>query len=140
MAVKKRKANRKENNSNKSYFSLSSEKKKRIVGIFFILFSIFLLLSILSYDRRDNYFASNVNLFDSIFNPQKGLHNWMGSVGSYLSYILINFTIGYFSFVFPVILFLWGLSLFRKIPFKTKIHSQIFFYYLVLLLQLSLEC
>jgi len=126
MAVKKRKTNLKGNNSDKNYFSLSSEKKKRIAGIFFILFSIFLLLSILSYDRRDNYYASNVNLFDSIFSPQKGLHNWMGSVGSYLSYILINFTVGYFSIFFPVILFLWGISLFRKIPFKTKIHTTNF--------------
>ena len=126
MAVKKKNGNKKENGSGKNYFNLSRGKKKRIAGIFFILFSVFLLLCILSYDRRDNYFASSVTIFDSIFSPQKGLHNWMGSVGSFLSYILINFTIGYFSIVMPIILFLWGFSLFKKIPFKTKIHSTNF--------------
>jgi S-DNA-T family DNA segregation ATPase FtsK/SpoIIIE len=126
MASKKRNGNNKGNSSGKSYFSLSSEKKKRIAGIFLILFSVFLLLCILSYDRRDNYFASSVSLFESIFYPQKGLHNWMGSFGSFLSYILINFTVGYFSIIIPIIIFLWGYSLFKKIPFKTKIHTTNF--------------
>ena len=126
MAAKKNRANNKKNNSSKNYFNLSSEKKKRIVGIFLILFSLFIFLSIVSYDRRDNYFAENVTFLGSIFNPQTDIHNWMGSFGSYLSYILINYTIGYFSLFFPVILFLWGYSLFKKIPFRTKIHTTNF--------------
>ena len=126
MAAKKNRANNKKNNSSKNYFNLSSEKKKRIVGIFLILFSLFIFLSIVSYDRRDNYFAENVTFLGSIFNPQTDIHNWMGSFGSYLSYILINYTIGYFSLFFLVILFLWGYSLFKKIPFRTKIHTTNF--------------
>ena len=126
MAAKKNRANNKKNNSSKNYFNLSSEKKKRIAGIFLILFSLFIFLSIVSYDRRDNYFAENVTFLGSIFNPQTDIHNWMGSFGSYLSYILINYTIGYFSLFFPVILFLWGYSLFKKIPFRTKIHTTNF--------------
>ena len=126
MAAKKNRANNKKNNSSKNYFNLSSEKKKRIVGIFLILFSLFIFLSIVSYDRRDNYFAENVTFLGSIFNPQTDIHNWMGSFGSYLSYMLINYTIGYFSLFFPVILFLWGYSLFKKIPFRTKIHTTNF--------------
>ena len=126
MAAKKNRANNKKNNSSKNYFNLSSEKKKRITGIFLILFSLFIFLSIVSYDRRDNYFAENVTFLGSIFNPQTDIHNWMGSFGSYLSYILINYTIGYFSLFFPVILFLWGYSLFKKIPFRTKIHTTNF--------------
>ena len=126
MAAKKNRANNKKNNSSKNYFNLSSEKKKRIIGIFLILFSLFIFLSIVSYDRRDNYFAENVTFLGSIFNPQTDIHNWMGSFGSYLSYILINYTIGYFSLFFPVILFLWGYSLFKKIPFRTKIHTTNF--------------
>ena len=126
MAAKKNRANNKKNNSSKNYFNLSSEKKKRIAGIFLILFSLFIFLSIVSYDRRDNYFAENVTFLGSIFNPQTDIHNWMGSFGSYLSYMLINYTIGYFSLFFPVILFLWGYSLFKKIPFRTKIHTTNF--------------
>ena len=39
MAVKKRNVNGKKNNSGKNYFNFSTEKKKRIAGIFLILFS-----------------------------------------------------------------------------------------------------
>ena len=120
MAAKKNRVNNKRNNSEKSYFSLSSEKKKRIAGIFLILFSIFLLLCIVSYDRRDKVYLEN-----SIFSKIE-THNWLGMLGAHLSYFFINNIIGYFSIIFPAILFLWGVSLFKKIPFKTKIHTTNF--------------
>jgi S-DNA-T family DNA segregation ATPase FtsK/SpoIIIE len=120
MAAKRRNVNGKKNNSGKNYFNLSSEKKKRIAGIFLILFSIFLLLCIGSYDRRDE-----VYLVHSIFFKIE-THNWLGMLGAHLSYFFINNTIGYFSIIFPAIMFLWGISLFKKFPFKTKIHTTNF--------------
>ena len=120
MAAKQRKVNGKKNNSDKNYFSFSTEKKKRIAGIFLILFSIFLLLCIVSYDRRDK-----VYLDQSIFS-NVDTHNWLGMLGAHFSYFFINNIIGYFSIIFPAILFLWGVSLFKKFPFKTKIHTTNF--------------
>lgn len=120
MAVKKRKNNSKKNSSEKNYFSFSTEKKRRIIGIFLILFSIFLLLCQVSYDRRDEPFLEL-----SVFAGQDA-HNWLGMVGAHLSYFFIKSTIGYFSIVFPAILFLWGISFFKKMPFKTKIHTTNF--------------
>jgi S-DNA-T family DNA segregation ATPase FtsK/SpoIIIE len=120
MAVKRRKANNKKNNSDKNYFAFSTEKKRRIVGIFLILFSIFLLLCIVSYDRRDE-----VYLEYSVFADTEA-HNWLGMVGAHLAYFFIQNTIGYFSIVFPAILFLWGVSFFKVMPFKTKIHTTNF--------------
>ena len=120
MAAKQRKVNGKKSNSNKNYFSFSTEKKKRIAGIFLILFSIFLLLCIVSYDRRDK-----VYLDQSIFS-NVDTHNWLGMLGAHFSYFFINNIIGYFSIIFPAILFLWGVSLFKKFPFKTKIHTTNF--------------
>lgn len=120
MAAKKSNANNKKNNSDKNYFNLSSEKKKRIAGIFLILFSVFLLLCIVSYDRRDEVYLDH-----SIFSKIE-THNWLGTLGVHFSYFFINNTIGYFSIIFPTILFLWGVSLFKKISFKTKIHTTNF--------------
>jgi S-DNA-T family DNA segregation ATPase FtsK/SpoIIIE len=120
MAAKKSNANNKKNNSDKNYFNLSSEKKKRIAGIFLILFSVFLLLCIVSYDRRDEVYLDH-----SIFSKIE-THNWLGTLGVHFSYFFINNTIGYFSIIFPAILFLWGVSLFKKVPFKTKIHTTNF--------------
>jgi DNA segregation ATPase FtsK/SpoIIIE, S-DNA-T family len=117
MAVKKRNVNGKKNNSGKNYFNLSSEKKKRIAGIFLILFSVFLLLCIVSFSRKDEVLLGN-----SIFS-KGGSHNWLGIIGAHFSYFFIKSIIGYFSIVFPAILFLWGMSFFKTFTFKTLIHT-----------------
>jgi len=120
MAVKKKNGNGKRNNSNKSYFNFSSEKKKRIAGIFLLLFSVFLLLCIVSYSRKDEVLLEN-----SIFSGVN-THNWLGILGAHLSYFFIKSTIGYFSVVFPAILFFWGISFFKQFTFKTLIHTTNF--------------
>jgi S-DNA-T family DNA segregation ATPase FtsK/SpoIIIE len=117
MAVKKRNGNTKKNNSGRNYFSFSSDKKKRIAGIFLLLFSAFLLLCIVSYSRKDEVLLDN-----SIFSGADS-HNWLGIIGAHFSYFFIKSTIGYFSVVFPAIMFLWGLSFFKKFTFKTLIHT-----------------
>jgi len=120
MAVKKRNANGKKNNSSKNYFNFSTEKKKRIAGIFLILFSVFLLLCIVSYSRRDEVLLENT-IFSGV-----GTHNWLGIIGAHFSYFFINSAIGYFSIVFPAILFLWGIFFFKHFTFKTLIHTTNF--------------
>ncbi|NWG29246.1 MAG: DNA translocase FtsK 4TM domain-containing protein [Ignavibacteriaceae bacterium] len=120
MAVKKKNGNGKRNNSDRNYFNLSSEKKKRIAGIFLILLSIFISLCIISYSRKDE-----VLLVNSIFSGVE-THNWLGIVGAHFSYFFIKTTIGYFSIVFSVIMFLWGISFFKKFTFKTLIHTTNF--------------
>ena len=117
MAVKKRNGNGKKNNSGKSYFNFSADKKKRISGIFLILFSIFLFFCIISYSRKDE-----VLLESSLFSGVES-HNWLGIMGAHFSYFFIKSTIGYFSLVFPAIMFLWGISFFKKYTFKTLIHT-----------------
>lgn len=120
MAAKKRRENNGKNNSDKKYFSISSDKKKRIAGVFLILFSLFLLLSIVSFNRKDE-----VYLGYSIFSGME-THNWLGIIGAHFSDFFIKTTIGYFSVVFPAILFFWGISLFKKPPFKILIHTTNF--------------
>ncbi len=120
MAVKRRSVNGKKNNSNKNYFNFSSEKKKRIVGVFLILFSVFLLLCIVSYSRRDEVLLENF-IFSGVET-----HNWLGIIGAHFSYFFIKSTIGYFSIVFPAILFFWGISFFKHFTFKILIHTTNF--------------
>ena len=112
---------RKKNSTEGRYFSISADKKKKIIGTFLILFSIFLFLCIVSYDRRDE-----VYLAYSILHGGVDTYNWLGIVGAKFSHFFIKLTIGYFSVVFPAVLLLWGISLFKKIPFKVLIHSTNF--------------
>jgi S-DNA-T family DNA segregation ATPase FtsK/SpoIIIE len=120
MVAKRKNGKDKRNGSGKSYFNFSSDKKKRIIGIFLILFSVFLFLSIISYNRKDE-----VLLDTSIFSGTE-THNWLGIIGAHFSYFFIKSIIGYFSLIFPAIMFLWGISFFKKFTFKTLIHTTNF--------------
>ncbi len=117
MTRSKKNGNGKKNNSGKNYFTFSSDKKRRIAGIFLLLFSVFIFLCIVSYSRKDEALLEN-----SIFSGADS-HNWLGIIGAHFSYFFIKSTIGYFSVVVPAIMFLWGLSIFKKIAFKTLIHT-----------------
>ncbi len=103
------------------------KNKKKLLGLFLIIFSVFLLLSLLSYSRYDqavlNYKFSD--LF-RVFNPEanfRGTNNLVGITGAYLADFFINNTLGIFSAIFPVIIFVWGFSYFKRISFKTMIST-----------------
>jgi len=123
MAVK-RKANIKtKKNDSENYFSISSDKKKKILGIFLGLFSFFLLLSIISYDRRDE--ANLTGLFSTGLSTDE-IFNWGGILGANFANFFIKSIIGYFSLIFPVLIFIWGLSLFKKVSMRLLIHASNF--------------
>jgi len=142
MAVRKKSPSKKNGAFTDKYFVISSDKKKRILGIFLIVFSIFTLLSIASYSRYDqavlNYHFSD--LFKVFSSSQETVqkandtHNMLGVFGAYISDFFVNSTFGIFSTVFPIILFIWGFSFFRKINFRILIHTTNFLIVIGLLL------
>ncbi|MCX8000344.1 MAG: DNA translocase FtsK 4TM domain-containing protein, partial [Leptospiraceae bacterium] len=111
------------------------EKKKVALGVLFIVFSILLLLSIISYTETDKAYFIDLRFKDilSIFDKNSDIaqnlskiNNWLGLFGAILGNFLIHGTIGYFSVVFPILLFIWGvafikLSDYRKIGFYSNI-------------------
>ncbi len=129
MAAKK-KAKINKSTGKEKYFVISPEKKKKIAGILLILFSVILLLSIVSYSRFDkanlNYkFSDLFKVFGSNSNfihKADTTHNWLGIFGAYISDFFINSTLGVFSSVFPLIFFLWGVSFIHKINFRKLIN------------------
>lgn len=126
---KKNKA--KENTGNgKEYFVVSPAKKKKLLGIFLIVFAVLIFLSILSYSRYDDSsfsfrFTDLFNIFSS--NPElkskgAGTYNWLGIFGAYISYFFIHSTLGYISLIFPVIMFVWGYSVLRAASYKLALY------------------
>ncbi len=110
-----------------SYFNISGDKKKKIIGILIILLSVYLLVSILSFDRRDESLLTN--LADDIiisFNTKIDTHNWLGVTGAHIAKFLVKDVLGYFSVVIPSVLLLFGLFFFRKITFRSFIHYSNF--------------
>jgi S-DNA-T family DNA segregation ATPase FtsK/SpoIIIE len=127
MAVK-----RKSKSSNgKSKSLLSIERKKKLLGLLFIFSSILLLLSIISYSRFDEANLSSFwrDLFSSLNNNQDtavNINNWLGIFGAHLSSFFIGSTLGIFSAVLPLLMLVWGIALFFKIPYKTLIKTSNF--------------
>jgi S-DNA-T family DNA segregation ATPase FtsK/SpoIIIE len=107
--------------------TVSAKNKKKLLGLFLIIFSIFLLLSLLSYSRYDravlNYRFSDLFRVFNQDSDLRGTNNLVGITGAYLADFFINNTLGIFSAIFPVIIFVWGFSYFKRISFKTMISS-----------------
>lgn len=105
-----------------NFFVVSPEKKTKILGIFLIVFALLIFLSILSYSRYDeSYFSYKFTDQFGVLSDNPDLkenaattHNWLGIFGSYVSHFFIRSTFGYFSLIFPVIMFIWGYTILKK--------------------------
>ncbi|HEX9251231.1 MAG TPA: DNA translocase FtsK 4TM domain-containing protein, partial [Ignavibacteriaceae bacterium] len=131
MALKKKKSVKEKNgknSSNKNYFILTSENKKQILGIFLLITSVILFLSVITFDRRDEANLSNsyISDFFKSFDTKIDIQNWLGVTGAHFSLFLVKATFGYFSISIPLVLFLWGISFFKKIDFKFRLHVSNF--------------
>jgi len=122
----KKKKSVKETNGNsnqREYFSFSKEKKNKILGLFLMLLSVFLFVAIVTFNRADE--AELTDLFSDIyrsFDENLDIANWLGVVGAHISLFLIKATIGYFSVVFPILIFIWGTLYFKKFDKRKIIH------------------
>ncbi len=130
MAAKKKKNSKEKNgksSSKKNYFILTPDNKKQIFGIFLLIVSLILFLSVITFDRRDE---ANLTTFFSdfftSFDTKIDIQNWLGVVGAHFSKFLVKATLGYFSITIPIVMFLWGLSFFKKIDFKFRLHFSNF--------------
>ncbi len=125
----------KQNSLTDNFFIISLEKKKKLIGIAFIVTAALIMLSILSYSRYDqaklNFtFTDLFNVFSN--NPDfvhraESTHNWLGIFGAYISQFLIISTIGYSSIVIPLILFIWGFTIIKNADKKLALYLTNFF-------------
>ncbi|MEI7811627.1 MAG: DNA translocase FtsK [Ignavibacteria bacterium] len=132
MAVVKKKKKKAEND--KSYFNISLEKKVRIFGIFLIVFSLFILISILSFSRYDQgnltyQFLDFFRVFTSdreFIERIESTHNWLGITGAYMSEFFVSSVFGYFSVIFPVIIFIWGCAVILRKQYRLAVYLSNF--------------
>ena len=130
MASKKKKSvkNQSEKNtSNRNYFVLTQDNKKHIFGILLLIISVILFLSVITFDRTDE--ANLTTLFSDFFTSfdhKIEIQNWLGVAGAHFSKFLVKQTFGYFSITIPLVLFLWGISFFKKIDYKFRLHVSNF--------------
>jgi S-DNA-T family DNA segregation ATPase FtsK/SpoIIIE len=105
MAKKRRKGN-----SKRSFGALHDERFKLTLGIFFILFSLYLYLAFVSYFftwKTDQSFE-----WSRVFSgPEIMVDNWAGKFGAFLANKFINHWFGIASAILPFILLITGLRL-----------------------------
>lgn len=122
----KKKKSVKETNRNlmqREYFSFTKEKKNKILGLFLVLLSVFLFVAIVTFNRADE--AELTDLFSDIyrsFDENVDIGNWLGVVGAHISLYLVKATLGYFSIVFPILIFVWGTLYFKKFDKRKVVH------------------
>jgi len=126
MALKKKKSVKEKNtkgSSDKSYFTFTSKNKKQILGLFLIIISLLLFFSIITFDRIDEAKLTNLPAdFVKSFDEKIDIQNWLGVTGAHFAKFFVKATFGYFSITIPIVLMLWGISFFKTIDFKFKLH------------------
>jgi S-DNA-T family DNA segregation ATPase FtsK/SpoIIIE len=99
-----------------------NERYLRVIGLFFLLFSLYLFLAFTSYIQTwkvDFDFSSKVfsNFSLNHFLENQTPENWVGKIGALTAYLFISQWFGVASFLFVLILFVSGM----KFLFKVKV-------------------
>jgi len=133
----KTKNKKKISNSEFSTF-FKNEKTVKVSGVFFIVFSIFILFSIISFFFTwwiDYDQISSASFHDILFDESIEISNWTGRLGAAISYLLIIKWFGVSSVAFALFFFTLGLRVFKITLFKL---STLIKYSLFLLIFLSI--
>ncbi len=106
------------NSSRKYEEGLPLVNKKQILGFFLAVFSLLIILSIISYSDIDQSKLEGFNLKE-IFRKENqtsnfNTANWLGIVGVVISGVLVRGAFGYFSVIIPGVILIFGIMLIRK--------------------------
>lgn len=132
-----RRRERPSRSSRKFEEGLPIANKKQILGFFLVVFSLLVILSIVSYSDTDQSRVESFNVTDIFkkenqsFNYQTS--NWLGIVGVVISDFMVRDTFGYFSLAIPFLLLVFGIWLMRK---KYLLDTLQFSVYLLVLMML----
>lgn len=104
---------------NNSYSMRKKSKKnqsnsQQLLALFLSGVALFMFLAILSYNLSD---PVSLNVGSSAVET----HNWLGPIGAVLAHAIIQWTFGYAALVFPVLLILFSINLFKGVPQKDKV-------------------
>lgn len=120
----------------------SSARRRQVIAVFMLLFGVLILLSIVSYSYEDEAILEKISAIDMLRLPfsetvkaEAGqIKNHLGLLGALCSNFFINMTVGYVSFMFPVLMLLWGWIILRKKRIEKPV---VFTNYAIVLLLLS---
>ena len=100
-----------------SFALIKDERLHKVLGLFFLVFSVYLLIAFISYfltwELDDSNFSRSATVF--LLDNSAPTSNWMGRIGALLSFIFIKQWFGVASFIFILVFLVTGLKLFLNI-------------------------
>ena len=133
----KRRRERPSGSSRKFEEGLPIANKKQILGFFLVVFSLLVILSIVSYSDTDQSRVESFRVTDIFKKENQSANyqtsNWLGIVGVVISDFMVRDTFGYFSLAIPFLLLVFGIWLMRK---KYLLDTLQFSVYLLVLMML----
>ncbi len=118
------------------------EKQIRIISVLLFVFSVFLLLALISYSPKDE--AATEISFSEIFRLIGGdifvkakfenTNNWLGVFGAIIADFFNNYTFGYLVIFLPVFIALWSKDLFLKFSINRDLARRTALYLIFLTL------
>ncbi|TDI70262.1 MAG: DNA translocase FtsK [Bacteroidetes bacterium] len=110
------KRNRGRSSSSSKTPFISQQRKREILGLILMVFSLLITLAVLTYSIVDEPLARRFS-FDSIFVPgTERAANALGPTGAAIAHLLVPNFIGYFSLLLPFSMFGWGYVWLRNRP------------------------
>ncbi len=100
--------------------------RSEVVNFSLIVISILVGMSILTFSPADDA-NSEIKFFDTfrlflgdeaVRSRADTIHNWLGIFGAYIANFFVNYTLGYFSIAFPIILLTFSWTALQKRDFK----------------------
>lgn len=97
---------------------LPISNKKQILGFFLILFSVLIILSIVSFSAADESRLESISISE-LFKKENQTSNfttsnWLGIIGVVISGFFVRGGFGYFSLIIPALLIVFGVQMMRK--------------------------
>lgn len=115
---------------------LPISNKKQILGFFLILFSVLIILSIISYSAADETRLESLNVTELFKKENQSSNfttsNWLGIIGVVISGFFVRGAFGYFSLIIPVLLIIFGIQMMRKRSLLGMLQLSVYLLFLMI--------
>ena len=115
---------------------LPISNKKQILGFFLILFSVLIVLSIISYSAADETRLESLNVTELFKKENQSSNfttsNWLGIIGVVISGFFVRGAFGYFSLIIPALLIIFGIQMMRKRSLLGMLQLSVYLLFLMI--------
>ncbi|NOS85696.1 MAG: DNA translocase FtsK [Ignavibacteria bacterium] len=115
---------------------LPISNKKQILGFFLIIFSVLIVLSIVSYSAADETRLESLSITELFKKENQSSNfttsNWLGIIGVVISGVFVRGAFGYFSLIIPVLFIIFGLQMMRKRSLLSLMQLSVYMLFLMI--------